>query len=98
MRFGAESAHGIANFMQFRYLFENGAIIKNQDGTYGYDENKFFEVVTNLTKIVLEIQAEGDYQKGKEFVEKYGNVTPELKAEFEKLKSVPADLNSTYKF
>ena len=98
MRFGTESAHGIANCIQFRYLYENGAITKNQDGTYGFDENKFFDVVSNLTKTVLEIQSEGDYKRGTDFVNKYGNITPELQAEFDKIKSIPADLNSTYKF
>ena len=98
MRFGTESAHGIANCIQFRYLYENGAITKNQDGTYGFDENKFFDVVSNLTKTVLDIQSEGDYKRGTDFVNKYGNITPELQAEFDKIKSIPADLNSTYKF
>ncbi|MGI6369876.1 MAG: Zn-dependent hydrolase [Ignavibacteria bacterium] len=98
MRFGAESAHGIANCMQFRYLFENGAIVKDQNGFYSYNKDTFFDRVSDLTKIVLEIQAEGDYKKGNEFVLKYGSITPELTADFERIKDVPADINTSYDF
>jgi hypothetical protein len=38
MRFGAESAHGVANFIQFRYLLEKGGIKKTKDGYYTFNE------------------------------------------------------------
>jgi hypothetical protein len=98
MRFGAESAHGIANFIQFRYLLEKGAIQKTNEGFYTFDNNVFFDKVSDLTKLILTIQADGDYKKATELIEKYGNSTPEIMAEFEKVKSVPADLNSTYMY
>jgi hypothetical protein len=93
MRFGAESAHGIANFIQFRYLLENGAITKTSEGYYTFNKDKFFEVVANLAKFALEVEADGDYKRASEMIEKYGNSTPEIMAEFEKVKSVPTDLN-----
>jgi hypothetical protein len=98
MRFGSQSAHGIANFMQFRYLMDKGGIFKTADGYFTFDEAKFFEVVAELSKIVLELQAEGNYKKAAELVEKYGAATPEIMNEFSRVKSVPRDLNSTYMY
>jgi hypothetical protein len=92
MRFGAESSHGIANFIQFRYLLEKGAISKDSQGFYTFNNDKFFQVVSELGKFALEVESEGDYKKASEFVAKYGNVTPEIMAEFDKVKSVPRDL------
>ena len=98
MRFGAESAHGIANFIQFRYLLENGGIEKTDNGHYTFNEEKFFQVATQLAKEVLELQSEGDYQKASALVENYGKATPQIMKEFERVKSVPRDLNSTYMY
>ena len=98
MRFGAESAHGISNFIQYRYLLEKGGIEKTADGYHTFNEEKFFQVATELAKYVLELQSEGDYQKADELVRTYGEATPEIMQEFEKVKSVPRDLNPTYMF
>ena len=43
MRFGAESAHGIANFIQFRYLFEHGAIVKTLMDCIHINPDTFFD-------------------------------------------------------
>jgi len=98
MRFGAQSAHGIANFIQYRYLLENGGISKTTEGYYTFEEEKFFQVASKLAKEVLELQAEGDYKKATALVDNYGKATPEIMKEFERVKSVPRDLNSTYMY
>jgi hypothetical protein len=98
MRFGVVSAHGAANFAQFRYLMEHGGIYKTPDGHFTFDEDKFFTAATNLAKLVLEIQAEGDYKKANDLLEKYGAPTPEIMEEFNRVSSVPRDLNSTYMY
>ncbi|MCL2040262.1 MAG: hypothetical protein FWG85_07525 [Bacteroidetes bacterium] len=98
MRFGSQSAHGVANFIQFRYLLEHGGIEKTEDGYYTFDEDKFFSVASDLAKYVLELQSEGDYQKASDLIKDYGEATPEIMQEFERVKSVPRDLNSTYMY
>ena len=98
MRFGSQSAHGVANFIQFRYLLEHGGIEKTADGYYTFNEEKFFQVSSELAKYVLELQAEGDYEKADALVRNYGASTPEIMKEFERVKSVPRDLNSTYMY
>jgi tetratricopeptide (TPR) repeat protein len=98
MRFGAESAHGIANFIQFRYLLEKGGIEKTADGYFTFNEEKFFQAATMLAKEVLELQSNGDYKRASALVENYGKATPEIMKEFERVKSVPRDLNATYMY
>ena len=98
MRFGAQSAHGVANFIQFRYLLEKGGIEKTADGHYTFNQEKFFQAAAELAKEVLELQAEGDYQRAAALVDNYGAATPEIMKEFERIKSVPRDINSTYMF
>jgi len=98
MRFGSQSAHGVANFMQFRYLLANGGIEKTADGHFTFNQERFFEVATELARTVLELQAKGDYNKAAELVKNYGSATPEIMKEFERIKSVPRDINSTYMF
>jgi hypothetical protein len=98
MRFGSESAHGVANFMQFNFLSERGAIIKNEQGYYTVDDAKFFPAVDELAKLVLELQATGDYNAATALINKYGSETAELRKDFDKAKDVPADLNSTYMY
>jgi hypothetical protein len=96
MRFGAEDAHGVANFVQFRYLVEKGGIIKTKDGYYTVDENKFFAAVSSLAKETLEIQSDGDYKRATEFLNKYGTVTDEIMSEFNRVKTVPIDIDCNY--
>lgn len=98
LRFGTNSAHGQANLIQLNYLREKGAIIRNQDGTFSYDEKKFFDGVASLANLILTTQAQGDYNKAGEIIEKYGKVNDEIRSTVERLKNIPRDINTTYKF
>ena len=40
VRFGASSAHGKANMIRFNYFAEQGAFVRNDDGTYKVDYDK----------------------------------------------------------
>ncbi len=97
IRFGAE-AHGQSNLVQLNFLREKGAILKNKDGKFSIDKKIFFEKVGELAKIVLTIEAEGDYNQGVKFLEKYGKMTNEISAVIESLKDIPRDLDTTYEY
>jgi hypothetical protein len=96
IRFGAEEAHGKANLIQLNYLFETGAIIKNANGKFVINEDIFFDKCAELAKLVLTIEAEGDYKKAGEILEKYGKMNSNIQAAIELLKGIPRDLNTTY--
>ena len=97
IRFGGE-AHGQSNLVQLNFLQEKGAITKTKDGKLTVDDKKFFPAVAELSKIILTLQAEGDYNKAVEVLNQYGKMTKEIEKNIEKLKSIPRDLNTTYMF
>lgn len=98
IRFGSEKAHGKGNLIQLNYLMDKGAIITNEDGTLGIDDDLFFKVVGELAGKVLTIQAKGDYDEAVNLEKDYGNVTERIESNIEKLKSIPRDLDTTYDF
>ncbi len=98
IRFGIEEAHGRSNMIQLNYLRKNGAIAKQENGTYMINEDAFFDVVGGLAEMVLTIEAEGDYKAAGKLIEDYGQMDAVTEAEIESLKDVPRDLNTTYKF
>ena len=96
IRFGAEEAHGKANIIQLNFLREKGAVVLQEDGKFNINEDIFFASAGELAKIVLTIEAEGDYEAAGELLETYGHMTPEIKNTIAKLATVPRDLNTTY--
>ncbi len=98
IRFGSVSAHGRANLAQFNYLREKGAIKIMEDGKYTIDMDIFFEKVGEMAHDVLTLQAEGNYEGTKKFLEKYSTMTPEIETMIESLKDIPRDINTTYEY
>lgn len=96
IRFGAEEAHGKANIAQMAFLTEQGAVGRTAQGQWVVHHDKFHAGVTELARTLLNIQAEGDYEAAKVFLEKYGKLTDEIKADLAKLSDIPRDLNTTY--
>ena len=95
MRFGKEEAHGGANYIQFNYLRSTGAI-EMKDGKFKINDAIFMDKVAELAKMVLTVEAEGDYAGAKAIIDKYGKETPEVAKAIEKLKDIPRDLDSKY--
>lgn len=95
IRFGAEEAHGKANLIQLNFLEEKG-VIKYQKGKITLDLTKFLPAVEELARIVLTIEAEGDYKGAGDLLEKYGKMKDETKKIIEKLKDIPRDIDTEY--
>jgi hypothetical protein len=95
VRFGAEEAHGKSNICQFNFLQEQGALARHS-GRYTVDPDKFFPAVKRFAEIILNIQAEGDYEGATKFLDKYGHMSDELKRDLKQLEALPRDLNTTY--
>ncbi len=98
IRFGIEEAHGRSNMIQLNYLRDNGAIAKQDDGTYKINDDLFFDAVAGLARRLLTIEAEGDYEAAGKLIADYGQMNTATEAEIESLKDVPRDLNTTYEF
>ncbi|MCX7879250.1 MAG: peptidase [Ignavibacteria bacterium] len=95
IRFGVEKAHGKANLVQLNFLREKG-LIKYQNGKVVIDEINLMSGIEELARLVLTIQAEGDYQKAGELLDKYGKMDTETKQIIEKFKNIPRDIDTEY--
>ena len=85
VRFGASSAHGMANMLRFNYFLEKGAFTRNDDGTYYVDIEKMKIASTELTQKILKLQGDGDYETAKNWIETEGVVKPQLQADLERI-------------
>jgi len=93
-RFGAASAHGKANMMRFNYFQEQGAFVRNENGTYTIDLEKMMAATSALVDKIMIIQGEGDYETAKAWIESDGNLSPVLKGDLDRLNQggIPVDI------
>jgi hypothetical protein len=95
-RFGVHEAHGQGVVAQFNYLLEQGALAIDADGRYRTVADKFPSAIRDLLREMLTLQATGDYEGTKRFLEKYGHPTPPLEAAIARLADLPVDLDARY--
>ncbi|MEZ5404057.1 MAG: hypothetical protein R2729_30535 [Bryobacteraceae bacterium] len=96
VRFGINEAHGKGVALQFHYLLEKGGIEAKPDGTFAVDMARFEAGVTDLTRELLTLEAEGDYAAAKAMLDKYGVISPPMRAALDKLTAVPVDIEPAY--
>jgi hypothetical protein len=94
VRFGASSAHGMANMLRFNYFLEKGAFTRNDDGTYAVDMDKMKAASTDLTQKILKIQGDGDYEAAAKWIERDGVIKPQLQVDLDRINDagVPVDI------
>jgi hypothetical protein len=94
VRFGAASAHGKANMIRFNFFKEREAFTKNADGTYSIDMEKMKAASEELTRFILKIQGDGDYEFAKKTVDEQGVIPGDLQADLDKLAQagIPVDI------
>ena len=98
MRFGVAEAHGQAEMMEFNYLFERGAVVREASGRYSIDYAKMPGVIADLAKELLEIEATGDRQRAESWFQKYNTMPAELKASLAKTSDIPVDVEPVFSF
>ncbi len=97
IRFGIHEAHGGGNAIIYNYLLEKGA--------YEYDSKtekvkvnfeKIYPALTELAREVLTLQAEGNYEGAKKFIEKYAVLSPSMKTLIGNLSGLPIDVKPVF--
>jgi hypothetical protein len=97
VRFGVHESHGRANLIIFNYLLEKGAYRYHQDEKcFSVDLDKLPAVVEALAREILMVQALGDYDKAKAFVDKYAKLGPEIQGVLDSLKDIPVDIEPQF--
>jgi hypothetical protein len=95
IRFGASSAHGRANMIRFNFFERAGAFSRDEDsGVYRVNTPEFEQAIEDLSRRILTLQGDGDYDAVDAFVQDLGGIGPQLQADIESLASaaIPVDI------
>ena len=94
VRFGAASAHGKANMIEFNYLAKEGAFTRDANGLYNIDFPKMKLAVEKLGGAILVAQGNGDYEFVKNWIATDGVIKPELQKDLDKINAcgIPKDI------
>lgn len=97
VRFGASSAHGKANMIRFNFFAQEGAFSKNDDGLYRVNMEKMGLAMEKLSRLILTLQGDGDYQKVDQLIATHGEIKAELAKDLEKLSQANIPVDVTFK-
>ena len=95
IRFGASSAHGKANMVRFNFFVEHGAFVRdNESGRYSIDFDRMQEAITALSRLLLTLQGDGDYEGALELTNTKGVIGDQLQADLDRLTRahIPVDI------
>jgi hypothetical protein len=95
-RFGVHEAHGQGTVAQFNYLLEKGALVVDEEGRFKTVSEKFPGAISDLLNVMLMLQAEGDYEGTREFLDTYGQASEALLEAIGRLGDVPTDVRPSY--
>lgn len=85
-RFGAASAHGKANMMQFAHFMESGAITRDDaTGYYTIDFDKMKSDIEVIAGEYITIEGDGNYDKASKLIAEKGVVTPILQKDLDRI-------------
>ncbi len=95
IRFGASSAHGVANTLRFNFFKKAGAFTRDEStGTYGVNFEKMQAAVDALSEKILRLQGDGDYDGAVAFLNEMGAIDAQLQADLDRLgeANIPVDV------
>lgn len=94
-RFGASSAHGKANMVRFNFFQEMGAFVRDpESGKYSVDFEAMQNAMTELSRLLLTLQGDGDYDGAAELTSSKGVIGEQLQADLDRLTraEIPVDI------
>ncbi len=94
IRFGASSAHGKANMIRFSYFQEKGAFERTADGTYRVNYEQMRQAMNDLSRDILTLQGDGDYEGVAQLVNTRGVIDDQLQQDLDRLdaQNIPVDV------
>ncbi|PKH57973.1 hypothetical protein CXF83_12550 [Shewanella sp. Choline-02u-19] len=97
MRFGVHEAHGAGAAYQYNYFKQKQAFTFDvTTQTYSVNFDKMVLAITELVHDVCMIQALGDYQQSKVFLDTYAILAPEVAQLNSKMETIPTDIRPNY--
>ena len=95
IRFGASSAHGKANMVRFNFFAENRAFVRDAEtGKYSVDFERMQQAMTDLSRLLLTLQGDGDYDGASQLMSSKGVIGTRLQADLDRLTNahIPVDI------
>ncbi|MDH5500107.1 MAG: Zn-dependent hydrolase, partial [Gammaproteobacteria bacterium] len=95
IRFGASSAHGQANMVRFNFFEEYGAFVRDAEkGTYSVNFERMQEAMAALSRLLLTLQGNGDYEGASRLMKEKGTISAGLQADLDRLTDadIPVDI------
>jgi hypothetical protein len=95
IRFGASSAHGKANMVRFNFFVEHGAFVRDaESGRYSVDFERMRAAMADLSRMLLTLQGDGDYDGALELTNTKGVIGEQLQADLDRLTraGIPVDI------
>jgi len=95
VRFGASDSHGKANMVRFNYFMEHGAFIRDAEtGKYRMDFERMQDAISGLSRLLLTLQGDGDYEGALELTNTKGVIGKQLQADLDRLTQakIPVDI------
>lgn len=94
VRFGAASSHGKANMIRFNYFNEKGAFTRTAEGIYKVDFEKMKAAVISLSKEILIMQGDGNYELAEKTVKEKSPMPKILKDDLARIAKagIPRDI------
>ena len=94
IRFGAASAHGRANVVAFNFLERMGAFTRGADGKYRVNVAQLRAGTDELSRRILMIQGNGDYDGARAFYAEFGAIGSVLQSDLDRLRTagIPVDI------
>ncbi|MCC5854532.1 MAG: Zn-dependent hydrolase [Idiomarina sp.] len=95
VRFGASSAHGMANMIRFNYFAEHDAFVRNGAGQYAVNMDNMRAAMNSLSELILRLQGDGDYAGVHRLFEEMGHMGPDLQSDLDRLEqaAIPVDVH-----
>jgi Peptidase family M49 len=97
MRYGIAEAHGRAEMMEFNFLSERRAIVRDGD-RYAIDYARMPAAIDALAKELLEIEATGDRARAENWFAKYDRMPVDVAAALKQVKGIPVDIDPIFAF
>lgn len=92
LRFGLNAAHARGMALQVNNLLDAKAIRIDAEGRFSLDVPKAKRAVTALTRQIMTLQAQGNYDEVKRLMDRMVVVRPEVQRVIDRLGAVPVDI------
>lgn len=97
MRFGINEAHGRGAAYQYTYFKNAGAFEwDDSEGKYRLNFDALEQAISDLTRDVVIVQGDGDYEKAEAFLGQYANLDENAETVIASMTELPVDIQPLY--